>query len=221
MSNKFYPGIDTPDNYEKRIRPRVEGMPFADALPILYSHLPENLELRIKISNPADLNAFFTQLNDKWLEADSLAMATQAIQQFSQTGERNEALEKFADIAQRLGYTGNMFDPIAIYSFIENGLRQTKHVRKTYVSKSTPKKAAKKTARHCSNCGKTGHMKTNCTKGKKAKKVNFINQSEPEESESEDDSSSEEQSSEEEETSDEEPRNSYSVKKKWGDLGFP
>ena len=116
------------------------------------------------------------------------------MQQFSQ---RNEALEKFADIAQRLGYTGNMFDPIAIHSFIENGLRQTKHVRKTYVSKSTPKKAASKSARHCSNCGKTGHTKTNCSKGKKAKKVNFINQSEPEESESEDDSSSEEQSSEE------------------------
>src|SRR5271154_2100599 len=147
-------------------------------------------------------------------------MATQAIQQFSQIRRRNEALEKFADIAQKLGYTGNMSDPIAIHSFIENGLRKTKHVRKTYVTKSTPKKAASKSARHCSNCGKTGHTKTNCSKGKKAKKVNFINQCEPEESESED-SSSEEQSSEEKETSDEEPRNSYSVKKKWGDLGFP
>src|SRR5277367_1776330 len=112
-------------------------MPFADALPILYSHLPENLELRIKISNPVDLNGFFTQLNDKWLEAGGPTVATQAMQQFSQ---RNEALEKFADIAQRLGYTGNMFDPIAIHSFIENGLRQTKHVRKTYVSKALPKK---------------------------------------------------------------------------------
>src|SRR5277367_6045791 len=225
MTDKFYP-VDTPDTYEKRVRIRVEAMPFADALPILYSHLPENLELRLKIANPADLNAFFTQLNDKWLEAGGPAMATQAIQQFSQ---RNEALEKFADIDQRLGYTGNMFDPIAIYSFIENGLRQTRHVRKvplndssnivymipegyaqpakvrkTYVTKSTPKKAASKSARHCSNCGKTGHTKTNCSKGKKAKKVNFINQSELEESESEDASSSEEQSSEEEESSDEE-----------------
>jgi hypothetical protein len=27
------------------------------------------LELQIKIRNPVDLNAFFTQLNDKWLEA--------------------------------------------------------------------------------------------------------------------------------------------------------
>ena len=61
---------------------------------------------------------------------------------------------------------------------------------------------------------KDRHTKTNCLKGKKAKKVNFVYQSEPEESESEDDSSSDkEQSSEEEEESDEEPRNSYSVKK--------
>src|SRR5271154_7141292 len=134
-------------------------------------------------------------------------MATQAIQQFSQIRRRNEALEKFADIAQKLGYTGNMSDPIAIHSFIENGLRKTKHVRKTYVTKSTPKKAASKSARHCLNYGKTGHIKTNCSKGKKAKKVNFVNQSEPEESESEDASSSEEQSSEEEESSDkEQPR---------------
>ena len=59
MTDKFYP-IDTPDTYEKRVRIRVEAMPFADALPILYSHLPENLELRIKIGNPADLNGFFT-----------------------------------------------------------------------------------------------------------------------------------------------------------------
>src|SRR5271154_3594585 len=128
-----------------------------------------------------------------------------------------------------------MSNPIVIHSFIENGLRQTKHVRKilfndssnivymvpegyaqpakvrkTYVTKSTPRKAASKSARYFSNCGKIGHTKTNCSKGRKAKKVNFVNQSEPEESEPEDASSSEEQSSEEEESSDKEPQNSYS-----------
>ena len=126
-----------------------------------------------------------------------------SLQQFSQIRGRNEALEKFADIAQRLGYTGNISDPIVIHSFIENGLRQTKHVRKTYVSKSTPKKAASKSAQHCSNCEKIGHTKTNCSKGRKSKKVNFINQSKPEESE-DNFSFSEEQSSEEKEISDEE-----------------
>src|SRR5215208_1849578 len=68
ISDKFF-SIDTPETYEKRIRLCVNALPFADALPILYSHLPENLELRIKIGNPVDLNAFFTQLNDKYLEA--------------------------------------------------------------------------------------------------------------------------------------------------------
>ena len=131
-----------------------------------------------------------------------------------------------------------MTDHIAIHSFIKNRLRQTKHVRKvpfndssnivyivpegytqpakvkkTYITKSMPRKAASKSTHHCSNCEKIGHTKTNCSKGKKTKKVNFVNQSESEESEPEDDSFSEEQSSEEEETSDEKPRNSYSVKK--------
>jgi hypothetical protein len=64
MSNKFL-SIDTPETYEKQIRPRVDALPFTDALPILYSHLPKNLELQIKIGNLVDLNAFFTQLNDK------------------------------------------------------------------------------------------------------------------------------------------------------------
>src|SRR5271154_5621025 len=90
------------------------------------------------------------------------------MQQFSQ---RNEALEKFADIAQQLGYTGNMFDPIVIHSFIENGLRQTKHVRKTYVSKSTPKKTANKSARHCSNCEKIGIQKLIALKAERLKRL--------------------------------------------------
>src|SRR5271154_2394956 len=116
-------------------------------------------------------------------------MATQAIQQLSQ---KNEALEKFADIAQKLGYTGNMSNPIAIHSFIKNGLRQTKHVRKTpfndssnivymvlkgyaqpakvrktYVTKSMPRKAASKSTYHRLNCRNIGHTKTNCSKEKK------------------------------------------------------
>jgi hypothetical protein len=73
--------IDTPETYEKRIRPHVDGMPYADALPILLNHLPENLEIRVRIANPADLNAFFTELNNKWLEAGGPSMTAQVIQQ--------------------------------------------------------------------------------------------------------------------------------------------
>src|SRR5277367_5671113 len=185
MSDKFYPGIDSPDNYEKRVRPRVEGMPFADALPILYSHLPENLELRIKIGNPVDLNAFFTQLNDKWLEAGGLAMATQVIQQFSSSSQnvlqKNEALDNWLVLAKDLGYSGASKDPTALKEYVYNNLTnrlgyKTAHirkspftepqVRKTYtikkvVRKVVPKGSAK-VARHCSACGKVGHTKVSC-----------------------------------------------------------
>ena len=103
---------------------------------------------------------------------------------------------------------------------VPEGYAQPAKVRKTYVTKSTFKKAASKSTWHYSNCRKIGHTKTNCSKGKKTKKVNFINQSEPEESE-DDPTSSEELSSEEKKTFDKEPRNSYSLKKKWDELGFP
>ena len=86
MHEKFHT-IDTPETYEKRIRPYVDAMPYADAFPILCSHLPENLELRIKISNPADLNAFFTELNNKWLEGGGPFMTARAIQQIPDSSQ--------------------------------------------------------------------------------------------------------------------------------------
>jgi len=199
MSDKFYPGIDTPDNYEKRVRLRVEGMPFVDALPILYSHLPENLELRIKIGNPADLNAFFTQLNDKWLEAGGLAMATQAMQQFSSSSQnvlqKNEALDNWLVLAKDLGYSGTSKDPTALKEYVYDNLTNRlgykaayirkspfaePQVRKTYATKKVVRKVVPKVpakvTRHCSACGKVGHTKVSCPRFKRTKKVNFAYQ---------------------------------------------
>src|ERR1043165_6550625 len=68
MSESFYP-TDTLESYEKRIKPFVQGMVFADVLPYLYDHIPINMQLRIRITNPADLNAFFTELRNIWLKA--------------------------------------------------------------------------------------------------------------------------------------------------------
>src|ERR1044072_4680809 len=68
MSESFHP-TDTPESYEKRIKPFVQGMVFADVLPYLYDHILINMQLRIRITNPADLNAFFTELRNIWLEA--------------------------------------------------------------------------------------------------------------------------------------------------------
>src|SRR6185436_11242047 len=54
------------------------------------------------------------------------------INQFSQ---KNITLEKFVDIAIRLGYSGDLSDPIAIHQFVENDLtrnygRQSNHIKK-------------------------------------------------------------------------------------------
>ncbi|CAG8494451.1 17353_t:CDS:2 [Cetraspora pellucida] len=40
-----------------------------NVLPYLYNHIPINMQLKIKITNSADLNAFFIKLRNIWLEA--------------------------------------------------------------------------------------------------------------------------------------------------------
>jgi hypothetical protein len=44
-------------------------MVYADVLPYLYRHLPDNLEMKVRIENPANLDAFFTELRKHWLES--------------------------------------------------------------------------------------------------------------------------------------------------------
>jgi len=41
----------------------------ADAIPYLFNHLPSDLEMRVRIANPAIVNAFFTELRNKWHES--------------------------------------------------------------------------------------------------------------------------------------------------------
>ena len=169
MHEKFHT-IDTPETYEKRIRPYVDAMPYADALPILCSHLPENLELRIKISNPADLNAFFTELNNKWLEGGGPSMTAQAIQQIpgpSQTLAIQPQKDDFkVRLARDLQYSGISSDDAALEQFIYDELDRrlggkSAHIRKSpfapksayatkkVVRKVVPKKTIK-VIRHCS-----------------------------------------------------------------------
>ena len=193
MHEKFHT-IDTPETYEKRIRPYVDAMPYADALPILCSHLPENLELRIKISNPADLNAFFTELNNKWLEGGGPSMTARAIQQIpdpSQTLAIQPQKDDFkVRLARDLQYSGISSDDAALEQFIYDELDRrlggkSAHIRKSpfaprsaYATKKVVRKVApKKTIkiiRHCSICGKTGHTKTRCSRVKRTKKVNYV-----------------------------------------------
>src|SRR5271170_7168971 len=174
-------------------------MPFADALPILYSHLPENLELRIKIGNPVNLNGFFTQLNDKWLEAGGPAMATQAMQQFSSSSQnvlqKNKALDNWLVLAKDLGYSGTSKDPTALKEYVYDNLTNRleykaayirkspfaePQVRKTYATKKVVRKVVPKVpakvTQHCSACGKVGHTKVSYPRFKRTKKVNFAYQ---------------------------------------------
>ena len=242
MSEKFSM-LDTPDTYEKRIKPFVQGIPFADLLPYLYDHIPDNLEMRIRITAPANLEAFFTELRNKWLESGGLSgispsVSTLPIQQIPQFSQKNDALEKFVNIAVRLGYSGDLSDPIAIHKFVETELNkkygsQTNHIKKEPFGQNNNTKRAYATKKkptkiiyRCSNCEKLGHRKNNCPslKGKRSKKVNYTYQSEPENSDQENESivvledSDEEGSEAEESTSDNEPQSCFNVKKKAGFL---
>src|SRR5437016_334855 len=69
INEKFSP-LDTPDSYKQRIRTFTHSIADADCLPILYNHLPENLELRVRMTAPATKDAFFTNLRNCWLESN-------------------------------------------------------------------------------------------------------------------------------------------------------
>jgi len=238
--------IDTPETYEKRIRSHVDSMSYADALPILLNHLLENLEIRVRIANPADLNAFFTELNNKWLEAGGPSMTAQAIQQIPGPTQTLATQPKKDDfkicLARDLTYSGIVTDDATLENFIYEELQKrlggkTAHVRKSpftsrsaYATKKVVRKVTPKTSskhvRHCSSCGKAGHTKVNCPKGKRTKKVNYVYQDEvedPEASEEEYILEEVEDSEEEEienddveyvEEDDSESRNCYASKKK-------
>src|SRR3954470_15802495 len=148
MNEKFLP-IDTTDSYEKRVRPYVQDIPYADAQSILYNHLPENLALRVQIANPVDLNAFFTELKRKWLEVGGTSISAQAIQQIPgptqtlaiqpQKDSLNEGLKAIAfmkRLAGDLQYTGLASDVDILDNFIYDDLgkrfeRKTNHNRRS------------------------------------------------------------------------------------------
>ncbi|CAG8617365.1 10677_t:CDS:2, partial [Diversispora eburnea] len=62
LSQEQFNPTDTPDIYRERIRPYLTYIPYADLLPYLYDHLPENIEVRMSINPPADINTFFISL---------------------------------------------------------------------------------------------------------------------------------------------------------------
>ncbi|GBC20297.2 hypothetical protein GLOIN_2v1885507 [Rhizophagus irregularis DAOM 181602=DAOM 197198] len=178
LMNESFSSIDTPDTYAKRIRSLAQGQVYAEILPYLYNHLPDVLEMRVRIAAPADLDAFFNELRNKWYESGGRKNPTTIVEQ----PQNRTALEKLADIAVRLGYTGDITNPVAIHTFIESDLTR-----------------------------KTGHSKNKCSRSRCTKKVNNTHIVDYEESESDEetDEETEEELTEEEEEEDE-PQNCFS-----------
>ena len=222
---KFLP-TDIPETYEERIRLLLLQTPNnnADALAILWNHLPDELFSRMEITAPGDIDAFFTNLKNIWLKRQPstftyngnrnlpiiISNSTPAPYQpqLKPQENKNRALEHLDSIAERLGYSDDASrNPDALASFIDDELynrlgyenyhicravhsvprkepfgqnNNTRAIKKVYTT-NTKKKPVKVTYK-CSNCGKIGHRKNKCPKGKRSKKVNYTytNQSEPE-----------------------------------------
>jgi len=244
LVNEKFLETDTPDSYEKRIKPLVQAMPDADALPYLFNQLPSDLEMRVRIANPATVIAFFTDLRNIWHESAGKRIQAHTIAPVNYKAQPQKDDFKIR-LAKDLGYTGIGTDDATLENFIYEELKkrlggQTAHVRKSpftpksayatkkVVRKVVPKASAKQT-RHCSACGKAGHTKVNCPKGKRTKKVNYVYQDEvedPEDSEEEyieeyiEDSEEEEVEEDDEYIDADESRNCYAVKKKWYEVEY-
>ncbi|CAB4435830.1 unnamed protein product [Rhizophagus irregularis] len=127
IANEKFSPLDTADTYEKRIRPIAQTFPFNNILPCLYNHLPEHLQMRVRLSAPANLDAFFTEIRNIWLESGGNVgqqnnVPTHISAPLPAQPQRDRALELFADIGQRLGFSGNISKAEDIHNFVEQEL---------------------------------------------------------------------------------------------------
>uniref|UniRef100_U9SS16 CCHC-type domain-containing protein n=1 Tax=Rhizophagus irregularis (strain DAOM 181602 / DAOM 197198 / MUCL 43194) TaxID=747089 RepID=U9SS16_RHIID len=171
---KFLP-TDTPDTYEKRIRPLLLGVADGDAQTIgfLKNHLSGNLYTWMRAVAPAGINAFFTNLKDMWLER---APNLNGVKIIRAQPQNNDALEKMYIRAVRLGMPVDApKDLTSLDNYINDELIRRLGVNNTNYTKLSKKysqmvNVVKKLAKHkCSNCGKTGHNSRKCPRKKKSK----------------------------------------------------
>jgi len=142
INEKFSP-LDTPDSYRQRIRTFTHSIADDDCLPILYNHLPENLELRVRMTAPATKDAFFTNLRNCWLESNGsrnniqpsnitsqslVGISTPQISQYPQfqpplQKNNNKSQDYLDSIAERLGYPDDgSRNPDVLNKFIDDEL---------------------------------------------------------------------------------------------------
>jgi transcription elongation factor Elf1 len=208
------------------------------------------MEMRLRQANPNNLDAFFTDLRRIWLESRGRIAEQPATPSLKLSTTLSQKDDFKARLAKDLSYAGIEMDDTTLEKFIYDELKRrlggtTAHIRKSpftprsinatkkVVRKVVPKASAKQT-RHCSACGKAGHTKVNCPKGKRTKKVNYVYQDVVEDPEaSEEEYIVEEEVVEEEEIedddeeyveyvdeNDDEPRNCYASKKKWCEVEY-
>src|SRR5918912_1368036 len=172
LANEKFSQLDTADTYEKRIKPIAQTFVFNNIKDVLYNHLPHHIQMRVKIAAPADLNAFFTEVRNVWLEGGGGYLGSigqqEQIQQYS-SSENTKANDFIVRLAKDLDFSELTSDRDVLEKFIYNELQKrlgskTAHIRKSpfdpIITNAT--KRIKKIIRCCSICGKTNHTKVNC-----------------------------------------------------------
>src|SRR3954447_23075013 len=148
LSQERFLPTDSPDTYEKRIRPLLLGIPNNDttALAFLKNHLSGDFYTWMKIAGPVDIDAYFTKLKNLWLERNpcvstQIPIVSQPIQpiltpQNDTLAEGNKALELVKRLSKDLDYSGIATDVDTIGTFIYDDLgrrlgRKTNHNRRS------------------------------------------------------------------------------------------
>ena len=209
----------------------------ADALALLWNHLPDELFNRVKSERPNanDIDAFFESVRNCYLERkpttftysnnNTITTLSNIIANPSNTQQNkdlDDALDLIHTIALEYGYSPHApkdFKAMKLqidYEAGKHGYNMIKQPRIEYNMKRKPTKP-KKSVRHCSNCGSTKHTKRNCNSKRKSKKFNLGNRPESESESSENcssDSEEESQTSEESSSEEDEVRQFNAGKKK-------
>ncbi|PKB96326.1 hypothetical protein RhiirA5_435017, partial [Rhizophagus irregularis] len=156
IMNEKFTAIDTADTYEKRVKPYVQGISYADAIEYLYGHMPQYMEMRLRQANPANLDAFFTDLQRIWLESRGRIAEQQpspsqtlVIQPQKDSQAEHDFIVRLTKDLDYLGVATNL-SVLGPHIYDELGKRlgrKTAHVRKSpFTPKSiyTTKKVIKK-----------------------------------------------------------------------------
>ena len=174
----------------------------ATALSFLKNHLSGDFYTWMKIANPPDIDAYFTELKNLWLERNPVITSSGAgsygiasIQQTIETLPIPKKDDFKIQLARDLAYTGIASDDATLEKFIYEELqkrlgRKVTNVRrspfaeepqvrntnatKKVVRKRVQKAPVKRIVRLCSVCRKAGHSKINCPGVKSTKKVNYV-----------------------------------------------